>query len=210
MKMKTNNQYLSFIDRQIRVNFKLAKCSLYLILLSFTLITLNGCSEEETRIPEESVMTIVENFESLDDLTSLEGRDLDVMAIAKLDERLSDLGLVEKREGGQRHAICGGLVFYPNGNDTPPCEFRHKVTYLDDKYEEYEGDSYLYAYFAFELDGCTEYVIGGPSLYNYECTLQSAGEHVMTLYFYGLYVNDEGLLDITSRRVCTKTYECGL
>ena len=172
-----------------------------------------ACEKNESPVPQEaSFEAFLQRLEQLENLNELEGRSLSQDELVKLDKKLSELKLVKKdAPTPQRVAICGGLVHYPDGTGSAPCLVRHKITYLDDKYDEYNGDDFFFTYFEFELDcpGCTQVVYGAPDLYNYEFTLPTGGNHTMNLYFYGFTWDPVTFQVYTTRkRVCQKTYSC--
>lgn len=145
------------------------------------------------------------------DFQGLEGENLYSAQLENSELYLFDEEIVhsDNDKRAPKHGICGGLIFYPNGN-TPPCLVRHKMTYLDEEYNEVnEPDNTVYfvlstVHQATGQTVCSVQVGENDSLglYTHECILPIPGIYTMTIYRY--VVSSSGVT--SSRRICTSCY----
>gem|GEM_PF-4500569 len=183
------------------------KTFLYLMLLAAVVI---GCEKETSLVKDEISNTseLIQSFNTNLDIGRLKGSTLNEKEVVLLLEKGRELEVEEVALGTGRHAICGGLVYYPNGNESPPCLVRHKITYLPSLYERYEDEIEIFLRFEFVTPSCTAMVSAVPGLYEFECVISS--DEVMTLYmYYYRYDSVEDSYHLVRRRICTKLYTCG-
>ena len=180
----------------------------YLILLATTLTI--GCEKDTNLVNDEisSTSKLIQSFSTNLDIGQLKGSTLSEKEIVLLMDKGRELEVEEVALGTGRHAICGGLVHYPNGNESPPCLVRHKITYLPSLYERYEDEIEIFLRFEFVTPSCTAMVSSVPGLYEFECVISS--DEVLNLYmYYYRYDSVEDSYHLVRRRICTKLYTCG-
>ncbi len=175
-----------------------------------------ACEPPENDLPVQPV-DILELIESLKDLNEVaaflaEHQDLTAEQLEALSVRYSELGgrTLQKNDLG-RYPLCTTRgVFYPNGDDTPPCLVRHKMTFLQAQYERYQNEVYIFLGFEFDADPvCFETIGYIPGLYTFECLLP-AGQTQMEIYMrYISYDPVTNEYRWVRRLICGTTYNCG-
>ncbi len=111
-----------------------------------------------------------------------------------------------------KYSICGGLVIYPSGN-TPPCLVRHKMTYLDEEYDEVnEPDNTVFFILETVHEASGSIICSvrlgendGLGLVSLECILPVPGIYIMSIYRY--VISSSG--GVSSRRICARAYCAG-
>ncbi|MEO0874333.1 MAG: hypothetical protein AAFY48_06970 [Bacteroidota bacterium] len=183
------------------------------ILLVFLLFS---CEPVDTDVSPQpvNVMELISALTDLDDVAVFlaEHQDLTADQLEALSVKYYELGgrVAHENDLG-RYPLCTTRgVFYPNGNDTPPCLVRHKMTFLQNQYDRYEDEIYIFQGFEFDASpACVETLSYPTNLYTFECLL-SAGSQQMEIYMkYISYDPVTGQFRWVNRLICGTTYSCG-